>query len=95
MALGLRAGFGWPTLEALALATDEALIALLNTASADTLSLEWRVATGVVDMTLRRSGDATPLPEGERRRLAGFVSELVDDWSVDATGGIHLVVGRP
>lgn len=103
MALGLRAGFVWPVLTALALAVDETMVLLLGSADSrgDTdnmLDLDFTVADGGLAMTVTAHGGGHRIdPDGPAiERFGELIADAVDDWSVDAsTATVRLSVGRP
>lgn len=103
MALGLRAGFAWPVLTALALAVDETMVLLLGSTDShgdaeNMLDLGFTVADGGLVMTVTAHGSGHRIdPDGPGiKRFGELIADAVDDWSVDAaTATVRLSVGRP
>ncbi len=102
MALGLRAGFSWPVLTALALAVDETMVLLLGSTNAGTdphgeLDLHFTVVDGGLAITIHsQDGNHHIDPQGSgMERFGILISDTVDDWSVDAESAtVRLSVGR-
>jgi hypothetical protein len=103
MELGLRAGFAWPVLTALALAVDETMVLLLGSTDASPeadgmLVLRFTVAAGTLDIAVTADGGRHHLaPHGPSMdRFGALIADTVDDWSVDtATATVHLSVRSP
>lgn len=100
MALGLRAGFSWPVLQALALAVDETMVLLLGGRDPDgSLVLSFAVDDAHLQIEVRRDGadDGEPAPvEPEAlQRFGELVEGAVTRWSVGTdTATVRLVVER-
>ena len=95
-AIGRRAGLAPTAIARLALATDEALIALLGAQrSCTALTLRWQVGHRHLDMTIAPSDGAVVLTSADHRRLDDLVTDLVDEWSIDGDGVVHFAVGGP
>lgn len=101
MELGLRAGFDWPTLTALALAIDETLVMLLGPGGPaphpdDVLRLRFTVHHQALELRVTAHGRGPAIdPDGEAAaRFTEFVGDLVDSWSLDADQhAVTLLVG--
>lgn len=88
MALGLRAGFTWPTLTALAVAVDESLILLLTgrqeTTASGTVDIAATVSDGHLELAVGlTAAHALPSP-GAIERFDTLVGDAVDHWAFDA-----------
>jgi hypothetical protein len=100
MELGLRAGFAWPVLTALALAVDETMVLLLGSADAGAthdgaLDLRFTMANGHLDIAITADdGDRRIDPGGPAMdRFGVLITDTVDSWSVDtSTATVHLSV---
>jgi serine/threonine-protein kinase RsbW len=102
MALGLRAGFAWPTLTALALAVDETMVMLLGPSGPaphpdDTLELTFAVAPGGLELTVTADGSGPAIDPGGTsvQRFTALMADLVDSWTLDpAAGSVTMTVTR-
>jgi hypothetical protein len=103
MALGLRAGFDWPTLTALALAVDETMVMLLGPAGPaphpdDTLELVFTVGSGQLALAVGADGSGPPIdPAGPAlERFATLMDGFPGSWSVDpAANLVEITVTGP
>jgi hypothetical protein len=99
MALGLRAGYTWATLTALAVAVDESLILLLadqhHAPAPGTVDIAATVGNGHLELTVSLTGAAgSPSPEAIER-FGTLVGDAVDHWTLDTEHHrITLVVER-
>lgn len=87
MALGLRAGFTWTTLTALAVAVDESLILLLAdqqpAPEPGTVAMGATVDDGYLELTVGLNGArGVPSPEAIER-FGALVDDAVDHWVID------------
>lgn len=103
MALGLRAGFDWPVLQALALAVDETMVLLLDrsrptrpldltfTISDDRLALEVRQQPALPEDP---HSTVTVDPQA-LQRFGDLIEGAVTEWSVGPeTATVHLLIER-
>jgi hypothetical protein len=100
MELGLRAGFAWPILTALALAVDETMVLLLGSTNAadmhdGALNLRFTMVNGQLDIAITAGGGDRRIDPGKSTmdRFGALISDTVDHWSVDtSTATVHLSV---
>jgi len=99
MALGLRAGYTWPTLTALAVAVDESLILLLadqqQAPAPGTVDIAATVGDGHLELTVSLTGAVgAPSPEAIER-FGTLVGDAVGHWTLDTDHHrVTLVVER-
>lgn len=100
MALGLRAGFSWPVLQALALAVDETMVLLLGGRGSDgSLVLSFAVDDAHLQIEVRRDGaddgDTAPVDPEALQRFGELIEGAVTRWSVGTdTTTVRLAVER-
>lgn len=93
-AVGRRAGLAPTALARLALATDETLVTLLGAQhTCTTLTLRWHIGHGELAMSIAPGGGTVALTATDLQRLDDLVADLVDRWSIDADGIVHVAIG--